>query len=308
MSWIPAERNRPIASVIRDYINKKSGKVTASRTEIKRRFFGLDWKDQKKILLAFLNSSATDRNWAYSKLLAYWDPSFEAKVLELWETYHEPKCNWAIIRHFPEEFLKEHISELNNERDYYFICRRLIEDKEFVVDKEYLSTKDYLLIMMLKGENIDDDEALNMLYGLVEKIASFREEDLFSDNRYHDQDELLFPKINHDFIKRNEMMHAYDIIGIGTAIGFLSRMNKKDVINKFYSWENEVRKAASESEEFKALKNKSLNDYNYNCAVYDIFRKYLLINLPGRCIKSEPPVLEPQEPEYITVDYGQCPF
>ncbi len=45
MSWIPAERNRPIASVIRDYINKKSGKVTASRTEIKRRFFGLDWKD-----------------------------------------------------------------------------------------------------------------------------------------------------------------------------------------------------------------------------------------------------------------------
>ena len=103
-------------------------------------------------------------------------------------------------------------------------------------------------------------------------------------------------------------MHAYDILGIGTAIGYLSRMNKKDVIDKFYSWENEVRKSASESEEFKALKNKSLNDYNYNCAVYDIFRKYLLINLPGRCIKSEPPVLEPQEPEYITEVYGPCPF
>ena len=303
MSWIPAERNRPIASVIRDYINKKSGKVTASRTEIKRRFFGLDWKDQKKILLAFLNSSATDREWAFPKLLDYWDPSFEAKVLELWETYHEPKCAWPVIRHFPEEFLKEHISELNNERDYYFICRRLVDDKDFVVVKDRLSIKDYLMIMLLRGEQIDDDEALEILYDIVEENASFTINNFGPDK----------PRLKNVFLNRTKMMYAYDIIDIGFAIDCLSRMKKDDVIHKFHLWEREVRKAASESDEYKALQKKTLKDHEYNSQMFDIFRKYLLMYLPGRCIKFAPPVLEPQvlepqEPGYITEDYGQCPF
>ena len=49
-------RNNPIAIVIKNYIDKKSGKVTEARDEIKRRFAGLDWDDQKHILEAFLAS------------------------------------------------------------------------------------------------------------------------------------------------------------------------------------------------------------------------------------------------------------
>lgn len=63
------QRHRPIATVIKNYLDKKSGKVTESRNEIQRRFFGLDWKDQKRIMSAFLDSGKADRDWAYSRLL-----------------------------------------------------------------------------------------------------------------------------------------------------------------------------------------------------------------------------------------------
>ena len=51
-------RNNPIATVIKNYTNKKSGKVTDSRNEIQRRFLGLDWKDQKKIMVIEQNIMA----------------------------------------------------------------------------------------------------------------------------------------------------------------------------------------------------------------------------------------------------------
>ena len=104
-------RNNPIATVIKNYMNKKSGKVTDSRNEIQRRFLGLDWEDQKHILEAFLESGKTDRNWAYSGLLRLWDDSFETKVLELWETYHEERCAWVVVRHCSEAYIINHLEE-----------------------------------------------------------------------------------------------------------------------------------------------------------------------------------------------------
>ena len=56
MRYKRKKRNAPIATLIKNYINKKSGKVTESREEIKWRFNWLDWKDQKRILSAFLDS------------------------------------------------------------------------------------------------------------------------------------------------------------------------------------------------------------------------------------------------------------
>ena len=67
------KRNTPIAQLIKDFSNKKSGKVSESRIEIKRRFEFLDWKDQKKIMQIFLESGKVDREWAYSELIDYWD-------------------------------------------------------------------------------------------------------------------------------------------------------------------------------------------------------------------------------------------
>ena len=88
MKYQKPKRNNPITKLIRNYVNKKSGKVSVSREEIKWRFDYLDWKDQKKILTAFMESGISDREWAYSKMLDNWDDSFQPKVKELWETYH----------------------------------------------------------------------------------------------------------------------------------------------------------------------------------------------------------------------------
>lgn len=164
-------RNNPIATVIKNYTNKKSGKVTDARNEIQRRFFGLDWKDQKRIMAAFLDSGVSDRNWAYSRLLDLWDASFEPLVQALWETYHEEKCAWVIIRHFPKEYLREHIDLFHEGRDYYFICRRLAEDSDFVIDKSKMSKTDYLMALSHAERHIDDVEATDTLYEIVRDIA-----------------------------------------------------------------------------------------------------------------------------------------
>ena len=56
--------NQPIATVIKNYLNKDSCKVKLSRNEIEWRFNALDWRYQKQILFGFLQSGPSDRKWA----------------------------------------------------------------------------------------------------------------------------------------------------------------------------------------------------------------------------------------------------
>ena len=65
------KHNRPINTVLKEYIERQKGKVVEARKELQRRFYGLDWNIQKKILVAHLKSSKSDREWAYSLLLNY---------------------------------------------------------------------------------------------------------------------------------------------------------------------------------------------------------------------------------------------
>lgn len=94
-------------------MERKKGKVVESRQEIQRRFSGLDWSIQKKIIMAFLSSGKADRTWAYEQLVWYWDNDFFPKVKELFETYHEIGCVWAITRYFPTDYVLEHKDELS---------------------------------------------------------------------------------------------------------------------------------------------------------------------------------------------------
>ena len=64
------KHNTPIATVIKNYLDKKGGKVTKARDEIKNRFFALDWRYQKKILAAFLCSCKSDREWASRRMFS----------------------------------------------------------------------------------------------------------------------------------------------------------------------------------------------------------------------------------------------
>ena len=102
MLFEPQKRNTPVATLLRNYINKKSKKVSESRREIIDRFLYLDWKDQKKIILAFLESGKSDRSLGYAWALKYWDDAFMPKIKALWEELHEATCSICVIRHFPK--------------------------------------------------------------------------------------------------------------------------------------------------------------------------------------------------------------
>lgn len=259
-------RNNPIATVIKSYVNKKSGKVSVSRDEIKRRFFGLDWKDQKKIMAAFLEAGQADRLWAYSRLLDLWDDSFEQKVQKLWDTYHEEKCGWVIIRHFPMSYLKEHIDQFNEGRDYYFICRRLAQDSDFVIDKEKLSDTDYLMALSHADRHIDDEEAKDILYSIVKDICLHW---------------CAYMELARDYYpSRREVMVASDFANVSIALYYLEKMGNEETVSDFHKWENSVRNSVCQSDDYKAMENEVLSDYDYKNQMADIVQKYMYRALP----------------------------
>ena len=261
-------RNNPIATVIKNYVNKKSGKVTDSRNEIQRRFFGLDWKDQKKIMVAFLDSGISDRDWAYSRLLDLWDASFEPQVLKLWEIYHEDKCAWVIIRHFPKEFIKKHVNTFDEGRDYYFICRRLVDDADFVIDKERLSNTDYLMALSHGNRHITDDEATDILYEIVKDIA------------FHWSPSM---ELSRDYMpNRREMMTASDFDNVSIALYYIEKMGNDDVVTAFRTWESKVQGIVRDCEEYRTLNNKFISDYDYKDELADILQKHLYYALPEK--------------------------
>lgn len=138
-------RNRPIAKLIKWFVNREKGKVVDARSEIQRRFAYLDWNDQKKILLAFLSSGKADRKWAYNELRLFGDDCFLAKATDDLETYHEPDMVRTVIECFPKSYLLEHSSELCNDDYYYSFCRRLVDDPQFEIDRSRLSAKELLV-------------------------------------------------------------------------------------------------------------------------------------------------------------------
>lgn len=171
MEYEVRKHNKPIAVVIKGYLDKQGGKVTVSRNEINWRFNSLDWRHQKQILFAFLQSGQSDRNWAYKKLFAFWDDCFIPTLLDLWEKYHEEALTWLIIRYFPIDFLKSNFNKLNEGRNYFYLCTRLHDTTDFKVDKTRLNECDLLRIKRLLGESTTLADAEDLFYLIVYKYC-----------------------------------------------------------------------------------------------------------------------------------------
>lgn len=171
MEYKKRTHNKPISVAIKGYLDKSGGKVTASRNEIEWRFNALDWKYQKQILFAFLQSGMSDRKWAYKKLFAFWDDCFIPSLGELWKLHHERELAWLIIQFFPTDCLKGKINEFSEGRNYYFLYRRLREDPDFVLDKTRLNEADLLIVMIEADEIVTDDDIRDMFYIIIYKLC-----------------------------------------------------------------------------------------------------------------------------------------
>ena len=300
MRYQKRKRNTPISTLIKNYLNKKSGKVTESREEIKWRFDHLDWKDQKKILFAFMDSGISDREWAYSKMLDNWDDSFQPKVRELWETYHEYKCSWSIIRYFPLEYIKEHIGEFTDERDYYFICLRLAKDKDFVIDRTKLSDRDYLAVLWHTGRTISNDDARDTLFSIIYDCCLA---------------DTFMPRLEHVGENRyNKVITPANYREVNLAIYYLLKLEKDNIVQQFEQWNEQVEDAIYNSAEFKSIdRNDFFFDYEYDCRRVEIANLYAFQALDEKYkLPSDPTVEQMQQTmeqnlEWSRMQRGQPP-
>ena len=284
MQKMERKRNTPVVKLIRNFIDKKSGKVSVSRMEIKRRFEGLDWKDQKKVLAAFLDSGVVDREWAYKKLIVYWDKSFEPQVRKLWETYHEPKCAWAVIRYFPLDYIKQHVDEFNEERDYYFISLRMAKDPNYVIDKSKLTKTDYLSLLHHSERTISDEEARDTLYSIV-YACCLTENYLIRLEHEGGKDEAITPA---------------DFRVVVLAIFYLLKMGKDKVVQQFEEWNQAVEDAIYDSPEFKFIKmDDYFLGYDYDMRRIAVAKIYAYLALDEKYKQPSDPTVEKMREDFF---------
>ena len=273
-------RNTPISKLIRDFTDKESGNVCEARKEIQIRFEHLDWKDQKKILSAFLESGKADRQWAYSKLVDYWDKSFEHRVKELWEKHHEYRCSWPVIRYFPEKYILQHMEEFTEEKDYYFICLRLAGKKGFHIEKEKLTPADYLSVLYQSGGTISEEEAKDILFRIVHKYCI---EGLEIPNRVYDR---------HAFSSWGRIIISPIMFkDVARAHNYLRKLNWQaaDWLEK---WDEEVQVAISGSPEYKTILAEVSDSYNSIVARIRIAYKYSYLALDEKYKQPSDPDFE----------------
>lgn len=266
MIYKTQKRNTPIATLIKNYVNKKSGKVAESRKEIQRRFEHLDWKDQKKILIASLDSCKSDRQWAYSKLYNHWDKSFEERVRKLWDELHEPMCAWPIIRFFPISYVKENMTSFTGERDFYFISLRLAEDPNYVIDKSKLRTVDYLAVLYYSGRTLSDDDAIDMLFEIVHDLC-------ISGFSIYEQTHINYDEGVYNLSKQ---------LSISRAHNYLFMMGHYNAIRFFDEWNRKVHNYVMDSPEYSILKQWGVSQFESSEQSILIVRKYAYLSLDDK--------------------------
>lgn len=261
------KRNRPAVTLIKEYTEKIKGKVNSARQELHRRFEHLDYSQQKKILIAHLNSTPSDRKWAYSKLIKYWDDSFMTPVQHAWEEYKEPNCTWAIARYFPKDYIMSHFEEIAPIGwNYYYMCLRFCSDNDFKIERERLAPLDYLSLAYRTGLTITDDEALNSFYHIAALLCG--------------KDYI----INHLILDSRRFYYTpnpLDFHDLDRAFFYITSLNLEDAMTEVVNWSARI---CQEMENYKKNLNWNITDETDKEDSLEqeqqIFIKTIINNLP----------------------------
>ena len=258
----------PIATILKWFVERKNGKVVESRKEIQRRFDGLDWSIQKKVILAFLNSGKTDREWVYEQLIWFWDEAFLPKVEEVFEKYHEKGCYWPVTWYFPTNYILEHLDKLAIEHNYYRLCYRLAYDNiEFEPNRKKLSPKEYLAIVELAHKTVQDEEAIDILFNVLHDLCT---------NRFSKFDGISPQHI----VEKGRPLVASDFVYVFSLTKKLSSLGCDKAIGVFHEWEKVLFTTINDSRDFQSL-NKE-NPHNYSEQRRIITKRYIFRLLPDK--------------------------
>ena len=266
MPYPQIPRNCPIATLIEWYCDKKSGKVTDARKEIQKRFNYQDWEDQKRIVMAFLQSGKTDREWAYNKVYYQWDDSYLEQIRTLWELHHEYVCAWSVIEHFPIEYVKENAQILEEVNGYYHLCMRFSEDPSYAIDRSKLSDKEFLLVMLNAHRKVDEEEARDIFFRSIHDYC-------LNNSEY-------FTIVPHK--SRRSAFSIEDIDHISSILWIFHLVELENLRKFIMDWNQKVMATMYNCAEFKILNEAIIDDEEYDRRRMAIGLKYLYLALDDK--------------------------
>ena len=217
------------------YADKKGGHVTEARRMLVYSYEFTTNHYRHEIMKAFLRGSATDRKWAYTKLMNTdnWHAMYEPLILENWVVYKELRCSWLLTRYFPEEVLLKYAKGLEINTSYYFLCKRLAGNPAFQVNWQFLKRNTtilrYLEIRMLSGAFCGEDEARELIFQWIAVPLHFRYWVKSGQVDTRNLPDLYYS----DY-------HPLHLEGMDKALFYLCKMGYAGLVQDIYRWADEV--------------------------------------------------------------------
>ena len=167
------KRNESIATLLKWFTDRKSGKIVVARKELKKRFHAQSYGDQKRIVAEFLGSAnAADRDWAALIADRQWDDTYSEYLKRAWSQRQTSTIAKTAIRHLEIDYIKANISALA-ELSCVDVCIRLGSDPEFDIHDYHLDTPDYLYVMAVLGRPLaeSDSDVEKMFFEYIYRIS-----------------------------------------------------------------------------------------------------------------------------------------
>ena len=160
--------NEPISTLLRWFLDKKSGKVIYAYERLIKRFEAQSFADQQKILRSCLTGGKKPSEWAAGRLRRKWIPGFEDEIDAAWKAHKGSAMARTIIYMMPEEYVlreqAELVKALNTPDAYAILCGRLGRVPGFVIDESRLSILDWFYVvgkLSLTEKILEMDEKAN---------------------------------------------------------------------------------------------------------------------------------------------------
>ena len=157
-------RNEPIGTLLKLFVNKSSKRVVYARKELTTRFNTQSYRDQNKILRAFLQSGAGDCDFAGRILRDHWRKELTEEVKSAWTRTRRPMLAYVILRHLPNDYILSEQEELAGVAGYQHVCAVVGNKPGFDIDMSRISAPDQLYVMAKLGREVDQQEAEKSVY------------------------------------------------------------------------------------------------------------------------------------------------
>ena len=172
----------------------------------------------------------------------------------------------------PTDYIQQHMQEFTGQRDYFYICLRLAQDKDYQIETDKLSIADYLAVLFHTGRDFDGIDTNSIYFQIVHEncLRPLNAYDFGNSFDYDNLTVLLCPDDLRDieraryYLRENRL--EYNV----------------EYETSFWRWCNRVKEAIIASEEYKQLMSclKQTAFFYLERWMFDIMRKYFYISLP----------------------------